>query len=150
MTPRKTQTEVEFACPSSQPEVEDAQILGLIEDKNGKPSVTYVSGHQPVTEELMHLSAPLRPTDVFRFAARCNTSSCTHFDGKDCQLATRILAGFGAVDTALPACALRKSCRWYAQEGGEICLRCSQITTNFDPRDDHAREIAGLPNLETK
>ncbi len=133
-----------LACPSSQPTTEGAQVIGLVEHENGAPRVAYLNGHQPVTPDLLALAAPLDPTEVFRFGATCATSNCVHFDDGDCQLAKRILEGMEEVVDSLPPCSLRKTCRWYAQEGAGMCRRCPQIVTSASSEDDRMKSIAGV------
>src|SRR5215468_6657421 len=54
---------------------------------------------------------------------------CPHFDGANCQLATRVVRILPAVVDRLPACVIRKECRWFSQEGEAACKRCPEITT---------------------
>jgi hypothetical protein len=105
----------------------------------------YMSEHVPATEEVLAMAAPLKPTEVFRLAATCAEHKCPHFDGSDCQLATRIVQILPAVVDTLPPCIIRKDCRWYSQEGGAACRRCPEVTTvNYD-LSAVSQELSGLP-----
>lgn len=123
-------------CPSAQPEMANCQVLGVMTETGEGTRLAYLNQRLDVTEEVLAMAAPAKPTQVFRFAATCEESKCTHFDGRDCQLAKRIVQIMPAVVTALPPCLVRANCRWYAQEGGNACLRCPQVSTlNTDPPD---------------
>jgi hypothetical protein len=100
----------------------------------------------PITAELLATSAPLPPTRVMRFAARCQESACSHFDGHDCRLASRIVAMLDPVVVSLPPSALRADCRWWRQEGREACRRCPQIITETtDPPEVYERAATPEP-----
>jgi hypothetical protein len=77
-----------------------------------------------------------------RFAGACEERKCTHFDGANCQLATRIVRILDEVVDALPRCAIRPTCRWYAQEGRPACLRCPQVVTELTGPDERLRAVA--------
>src|SRR5215813_10364407 len=101
----------------------------LVQQDGPRPVVEYLNERVPATTELLAMAAPLKPTEVFRLAATCAEHQCPHFDGEDCQLATRVVQILPAVVDSLPPCIIRKNCRWYTQEGGAACLRCPEITT---------------------
>lgn len=130
-----------LACPSAQPDTAGAQVLGVVEEGG----LAYVAGHMPVTAPLLKVAGPVPPTALFRFAAPCATGACTHFEGGACQLARRIARGMAPVVDRLPACAIRPTCRWHAQEGAEACRRCPQVVTRIDSPDPAMIEIAGMP-----
>ena len=131
-----------LSCPSAQPDMEGAQVLGVMEQGRDGPQLAYVAGHLPVDDAVLAAAGPVPPTLVYRFAAPCAEKSCTHFDGTKCQLAVRIAAGLAPSVAKLPACAIRKTCRWYAQEGEAACHRCPQVVTQITDPDDHMRAIA--------
>jgi hypothetical protein len=123
-------------CPSAQPGMANCQVLGVLGEGQDGPRLSYLNQRLEVTDEVLALAAPAKPTQVFRFAATCEESKCTHFDGQDCQLAKRIVQIMPAVVSALPPCVVRANCRWYVQEGGNACFRCPQVSTlNTDPSD---------------
>jgi hypothetical protein len=123
-------------CPSAQPEMADAVILGVRGATADSPNLRYLDEPAPVTDGLLALTAPLAPTEVYRFAARCEEGSCVHFDGSDCRLATRIVQILPAVVDTLPACRIRPTCRWFLQEGRPACFRCPDIVTSSDDRSE--------------
>ncbi|NJR64382.1 MAG: nitrogen fixation protein [Leptolyngbyaceae cyanobacterium CRU_2_3] len=123
-------------CPSAQPEMAESVIFGVIKGTLAEPRLTHLAKPRPVTDELLRLASPVKPTEVFRFAAPCANNSCQHFDGSNCRLAKRIVDLLPAVETILPPCQIRSSCRWWQQEGKTACLRCPQIVTEtYNPSE---------------
>jgi hypothetical protein len=123
-------------CPSAQPGMANCQVLGVVTESQDGPRLSYLNERLEVTDEVIAMAAPAKPTEVFRFAATCEESRCTHFDGRDCQLAKRIIQIMPAVVSSLPPCIVRANCRWYLQEGGSACLRCPQVSTlNYYPSE---------------
>jgi hypothetical protein len=123
-------------CPSSQPGVEGARVLGVVQHTSSGPEVAYLDEFLAATPEVLAMAAPLHPTEVFRLAARCQTHRCPHFDGANCGLAARIVQILPAAVDALPQCQIRPECRWFRQEGAAACRRCPQISTvNYDPSE---------------
>lgn len=116
-------------CPSAQPGMKDPRLIGVVTFAEGGAQVAYLSESVPVTDELLASAAPAEPREVFRMAAHCEESRCTHFNGVKCKLATRIVQILPAVVDALPACLIRATCRWYTQEGRAACFRCPQVVT---------------------
>ena len=129
-------------CPSAQPEMEDAVAFGVVGGTAEKPRLAYFNEPQPVTEELLYLSNPAKPTEVFRFAAPCAGSACQHFDGADCRLAKRVVKLLDTEVDALPPCRLRPRCRWWRQEGKEACLRCPMVVTEVNHPSERLRQAA--------
>lgn len=120
----------EMLCPSSRPQVKDSKVFGLVNGTVEKPRVTYLKSSQPVTNELIALAQPVTATEVFRIAAPCAANGCRHFDGANCNIATKLVSEFSVVEKDLPSCSIRQDCRWYQQEGQSACLRCSQVITD--------------------
>ena len=119
-------------------------MLGVLEKTPEGQRLAWIEKPQPVTPELLSLTRETDPRLVFRFAARCEENRCAHFDGKDCQLATRIVQILPRAVDALPPCSIRPECRWYQQEGKAACLRCPEVVTHLDnPSPDMLR--AAMP-----
>ncbi len=135
-------------CPSAQPGMNQCRVLGVVQRDGPTPMLQYLSQDLPATSEVLQMSAPLKPTEVFRLAATCAEGKCPHFDGSDCRLATRIVQILPAVVDTLPLCIIRKECRWYSQEGGAACKRCPQITTISYDLSPRVREVSGLPIIQ--
>jgi len=129
-------------CPSAQPEMEGSVIFGVVGGSVEQPRVGYLTEARPLAVESLALSLPVHPTEVFRLAAPCAGSDCRHFDGANCQLASRTVRLLPIVATGLPACVIRASCRWWLQEGKEVCLRCPQVVTRMYQPTEVQREAA--------
>jgi hypothetical protein len=129
-------------CPSAQPEMEGSVVFGVVGGTVDAPQVGYLAETQPVTDELLVLTSPVKPTEVFRFAAPCAQSACRHFDGLKCQLATRTVQLLPVVVESLPPCAIRPNCRWWQQEGKAACARCPLIVTEMYQPTDQQRQVA--------
>jgi hypothetical protein len=131
-------------CPSAQPEMAGSLLFGVVIGSAEHPQVAYLAEPQPVTDELLALSGPVRPTEVFRFAAPCAMSQCRHFDGANCRLVQRTVQLLPVAVERIPPCRLRPNCRWWRQEGRAACLRCPQVVTeNYRPTDSE-REASGF------
>jgi hypothetical protein len=130
-------------CPSAQPGMADVQVLGVVTRNGPAPAVAYLDEAVAPTPEMLALAAPLPVSNVFRLAARCEESKCTHFDGERCQLAVRIATMLPEVVDSLPACTIRPQCRWFRQEGRDACMRCPQIVTGTYEADDVLQQVAG-------
>jgi hypothetical protein len=123
----------------------DIQVLGVISRDAEEPQLAYLDQPLPAEEETLALAAPLDVSQVFRLSARCEEKKCTHFDGRDCQLAVRIARMLPEVVDYLPACNIRPDCRWFRQEGRAACVRCPQIVTGTPEGDGRMKEVAGVP-----
>jgi hypothetical protein len=63
-------------CPSAQPGMPEAQILGVVSRDADEPRLAYLNERIPATPELLAQAAPAAPGEVFRLAARCEQSKC--------------------------------------------------------------------------
>lgn len=124
-----------FTCPSAQPDMAEARVLGVIEHQDGVPRVVYLQGR----EVLRPQDVPGVPTalagHVFRLAGRCEGARCSQFKGGQCSLGQRVVAQLEPVVVDLPSCTIRANCRWFAEQGGDVCRRCPQIVTEVAPTD---------------
>ena len=124
--------------------MEGCVAFGVMAGTVAAPRIVHFTEPQPVTQELLALSQPASPTEVFRFAAPCAGHDCQHFDGADCRLVQRVVQILPAATTSLPPCAIRADCRWWQQEGKAACLRCPQVVTAvYEPSEEMRR--AALP-----
>ena len=105
------------------------RVFGVVGGTATEPNLSYLDQTTPVSDEIISMAGPVKPTEVFRLAAPCVESKCCHFDGQDCRLAARIVQILPAVSESLPTCAVRKDCRWFQQEGRPACMRCPQVIT---------------------
>lgn len=108
----------------------------------GEPLLGYLREPRPVSAELLALAGPVAPTEIFRFSAPCAGSACQHFDGRNCRLVSKVVQAVPAVVEKLPPCRIRRTCRWWQQEGGAACRRCPLIVTESDHASDDLRRAA--------
>jgi hypothetical protein len=57
-------------CPSAQPGMDGCRILGVVQQDGPTPMLAYLNQHVPATPEVLAMSAPLKPTEVFRLGWR--------------------------------------------------------------------------------
>jgi len=129
-------------CPSAQPDMDGARAIGLVDHQADVPEVAYLEQPVPVTPELLAMAGPVAPTELFRFAAPCQTSACSHWNGRDCKLVERIVKLLPATSLVLPSCHVRNDCRWYQQEGRAACSRCARVVTQNREPSATMREAA--------
>ncbi|MBV8687348.1 MAG: nitrogen fixation protein [Alphaproteobacteria bacterium] len=120
----------------------EARIFGIVAGTPEEPRVAYLKADASVTGEMVEALGPLQPTQVFRYAARCEESRCAHHDGTRCSLGARIAAMLPPVAATLPSCQIRPTCRWHAEIGGAACLRCPQVVTSVPEAQATLREVA--------
>jgi len=128
--------------------MDGCRVLGVVQQDGPTPILQYLQQHLPATPDVLAMSAPLKPTEVFRLAATCAEHRCPHFDGADCRLATRIVQILPAAVDTLPPCIIRKDCRWFSQEGAAACKRCPEVTTISYDISAQVQEVSGLPVIQ--
>jgi hypothetical protein len=132
-------------CPSAQPDMEQARVFGVIAGTADAPQIAYLGAGVAVDHEVVAHVAKVAPTQVFRFAAKCEESRCSHFSSGKCSLAERIVSQLSEVVDDLPVCQIRSGCRWYAEQGAAACRRCPQVVTMIPAQDD-ALNRAAMPS----
>lgn len=135
-------TNAQLLCPSAQPEMEGSVVFAVVGGTAEEPRLVHLAEPQPASEELLALSAPVQPTEVFRFAAPCAGHACKHFDGSKCRLAQKIVQMLPTAVEMLPPCRLRPNCRWWQQEGKAACMRCPQIVRDSYSPSEKLRNAA--------
>lgn len=131
-----TRDDKDYTCPSAQPDSPDARIFGVVLGDVDEPRVAYLEKGVEVSAETLEAVAHVAPTRVLRFAGKCANGACAQFRNGGCSLGTNILRKLDAVTDKIPACTIRATCRWFAENGPEVCLRCSQVVTTV--REDNA------------
>lgn len=131
-------------CPSAQPDMEGAHVIGVIDGTPEAPRVAYLKKSATVDAATISNLGDIDPTHVFRFAAKCDQARCAHFSGERCTLGERIATMLEPVVDTLPSCQIRPNCRWHAERGPAVCLRCPQVVT-MTPRDGGGLHRAALP-----
>jgi len=136
----------ELLCPSARPEWRGSVAIGVVSGTAEQPAVRLFAEPQEVTPELLKLSEPVTPTEVFRFGAPCLGRGCLHYEAGTCRLAERVTAMLPAVDPTLSPCSIRNTCRWWHQEREQACRRCPQVvSSNYNPSPTMVR--VSLPVL---
>ncbi|MEU0275562.1 hypothetical protein [Streptomyces sp. NPDC006307] len=123
------QDEEALLCPSSPPHLGESVLIGVVSGTPEEPRVIPTERAIPVTQDIVDLARPVSPGEVFRFASRCRTAACIHFKNATCHIAARSTVLLDEVTGKLPYCAIRAQCRWFHQEGSDVCRRCPQIVT---------------------
>jgi hypothetical protein len=109
--------------------MEGAVVTGVIAGTATEPRVRWLERPLAVTPELLRLSAPVAPDEVFRFAGRCVEHDCQHFHDDRCALGAKLATSITEGVQMLPTCPIRRSCRWFAEQGRTACAACSSIVT---------------------
>lgn len=122
----------ERMCPST-PAERATVFLGMIGPTR---RVAYITPRMPVTPELLgSLQSNNQPVEQQnRFAGPCVKHGCGFWSGERCTLAARISQSYrsavGAEHAgALPHCAIRADCRWFAEQGRDACAACPHVIT---------------------
>jgi hypothetical protein len=124
-----------YSCPSAQPDAEEARIIGIVEGTAEKPQVAYLQKGVAVSAEMSVPPPGISATRIFRFSGKCVGSACGQFGDGQCQLGKTITQMLAPTVDELPACTIRATCRWFAENGRDACLRCPQVMTNILPND---------------
>ena len=116
-------------CPSTS--VENATVfLGMITPARTVAYVTPAVAVEAVRESLDASQGPLESR--FRFAGPCVTSRCGFWTGDQCGLGAKLAQSYqetGEPQHELPKCAIRRTCRWFAEQGPAACTPCSYVVT---------------------
>jgi hypothetical protein len=131
-------------CPSA-PCQEGALLLGVVAPDG---TVAYVQPPTRVSAEFVDRARALgHPERRFRFASTCIEAGCPQWTGRGCGVVDIAIGpppdesaamAPAAADAktrpagaaALPACAIRRSCRWYAQRGAAACAVCPLVVAD--------------------
>ncbi len=114
----------QLLCPSAEPQMADAVIFGLVTDEAGPAKIGYLDRRVPITGEALTLAEPVGAAHIFRMAATCAKSGCRNYGDGKCQAAVRMTAVLEEVVSPVPACAIRRFCAWWHEQGRAACLRC--------------------------
>ena len=119
----------DLLCPSAPAHPGTSVLIGVLSGTREEPRIVPTREAMPVDQEIIELARPVSPGEVFRFADTCQTSACIHFKNAACQIAARSTELLDEVTQRLPHCPIRAQCRWFHQEGPDMCRRCPQIVT---------------------
>jgi len=132
------------SCPSALCQ-EDALLLGVVAPGG---TVGYVQPPTRVGAEFVRQAQALgHPERRFRFSSTCLEGGCPQWTGTGCGVIDVVIGSRPAEPPAdplaeiladpaarppgpprtLPACAIRRTCRFFAQHGGAACAVCPTI-----------------------
>jgi hypothetical protein len=134
----------DFDCPSAQPDMVGARPFGVI---SGTAEATRIAFFKKSALDAFNWREQFsdgQATRMFRFGARCEEHRCGHFDGSRCSLGKRVKDGLPAVVDALPTCLIRPKCRWFAEQGADVCLRCPQVVTMIPEAETPLNAVAAV------
>ncbi|MBK1659379.1 hypothetical protein CKO45_14155 [Paracraurococcus ruber] len=122
-----------MTCPSVTGDPKhEPQIIGFIE-ANGR--VANIPTPIPLTDAMRAAAGP-QPERMFRLAGPCRESRCVQWRDAACSLIGRMQETVDRLQLApdtlasLPRCAIRGTCRWWAQAGPEACRACAHVIYN--------------------
>jgi hypothetical protein len=134
-----------LSCPSAQPDENNGLVIGVVGSRDNGAHVSLLPQAVPL-RSIAHLIPDAVPmTEVLRLTVPCAEQHCSHFRGRRCTLASRIVERLPAVVDRLSPCALRPSCRWWHQEGAAACHRCPQVVTEPFQASEVMCQIATPP-----
>jgi hypothetical protein len=135
-------------CPSTFPGWPDSVAFGIVAGTVEEPRWLPFEKPLPITDELLALSGPVAPTEVFRFAGPCAGNACKHYAGEtgQCRLVEKTVRFVPKVQDKLPSCTIRVDCKWWRQEGRDACFRCPQVASS-NPANAEALRMASDPTV---
>ena len=130
-------------CPSAPATDPEGVVFGIVGGTPEEPRVGYLERALPIDEDILGLVPGVEPTEVLRIAAPCAEHACQHFSGHHCRLGERLAdAAEPVILGLLPACQIRSVCRWHAEQGKAVCLRCPGVVTTDLRAPPAVREAA--------
>lgn len=140
-----------LSCPSAPHDMPGAKVFGLVLGDEHAPAVAYLAKSTALDPALDLASKGVDPGHAFRFTAGCAQSGCGQWSQGGCRLGRDIAAKLKPVVDTAPACTIRATCRWFAENGVSACLRCPQVTTRVMPQDAHLYAVAkDVPSRQPK
>jgi hypothetical protein len=107
-----------------------AGLLGIV---NEDGSVGFISTPVLLDAAMIEdLQAAGNPETSFRFSGTCLENGCKQWANGNCGVIKNVMEANkeAALESQLPDCSIRESCRWYFQEGAVACSFCPFIITN--------------------
>ena len=105
-------------CPSGQA-VEGALLLGVVREDG---HVAFLGTPLPVNQEFIDKASQHgAPERRFRFATPCQETGCAQWGKGRCSVGDRATRLLEPGPEELRACAIRETCRWWAQNVASAC-----------------------------
>ena len=133
---------IDYTCPSASPDAPEARVIGVVLGDEHEQRVAYLEKGVAVPREAIESLKGVAPTRVLRFAGKCASSGCIQFQEGRCRLGRDILASIEPTPERIPDCSIRPTCRWFAENGPEICKRCSRVVTKVTHGEPQLLEVA--------
>jgi hypothetical protein len=132
-------------CPSA-PCEDGAILLGLV---GSAGTVAYITPQVRIGDRFLQKVGEGRSAERrFRFAQPCREAGCAQWTGDRCAIidaaVSRTAVEPAGPTSALPACSIRRWCRWFSQAGRDACCACPRIVT--DTRPEPAGETSTKPS----
>lgn len=140
-------SKTDLACPSANPDTPNARVFAVIGGTAEAPRASYLAKGVDVPEALQATPEGILPTRIFRFTGTCQASGCQQFANGNCQLGKTVNRLLEPASDEIPACTIRANCRWFAENGSAICLKCPQVVTTLRPSEPDL--LAVLAQVDT-
>lgn len=116
------------SCPSAYPS-EGSQLLGVV---NAAGRIDYIGNPLPVSKKFIEIisESKLPPGKRFRFTSDCQKSGCGRWESNSCSVAraaAQLRQSQSTINDAIPECGIRPTCRWFNQEGRDVCHICPEV-----------------------
>lgn len=120
-----------LTCPSytCQP---GARLVGVV-GPDGR--LRYLHHAPSIDETFVQIAERGRAPELrFRFAGACVKCKCRNWEDGACGVVERAIRKDTEVSNkVLPACGIRRDCRWFAQRGTAACTVCPEIVRGAAP-----------------
>jgi hypothetical protein len=122
-------------CPSATCST-TASLLGIVQENK---KVKLLETPVKLTDEFIRTELEFgEPERRFRFSDKCVKSGCKQWTGAACGVISELSSMNPSIEddeTHLPKCFIRRTCRWYSQEGGRACKICLFVITESRETD---------------
>lgn len=122
-------------CPSA-PCHEGVELLGVMTPER---RLAYLQSRPRVDAAFVEQAKSLgHPERRFRFSTTCIESGCPQWNGCGCAVIDQVVdsesestATVVESEHRLPACSIRRTCRWFFQRGAAACAVCPTIVADI-------------------
>ncbi|MGO4290217.1 hypothetical protein [Chitinophaga sp. RAB17] len=124
-----------FLCPSARCKT-GSELLGMRQEDG---TVAILPQTLPVDETFIQKvnESQVTAEQAFRFTNKCVEGACSQWTGKSCGVIEKLVTYLDSVPAKedLPRCPIRKSCRWFHQQGNGACKICVFVITEVTEQD---------------
>ena len=130
------ETEQPKLCPSASCS-KGASLLGVVKNNH---TVALLDVPVKIDDEFIkNAHGSGRPERRLRFTDKCIKSGCGQWTGSSCGVMDELASSNPHIkndDEPLPPCFIRRTCRWFSQEGGKACKICLFVVTESRTGDE--------------